>query len=417
MNKAIPILLWLLVLAAGGVAAFYAVFRGEPEIVILDESGNPNVSQTGVAYSDVKWEHLQDIPPFQLTNQNNEAFDSADLNGRPFVVSFFFASCPDICRDLNKQVQKLREQLNDPEMMFVTITVDPAKDTAEVLGKYAADFDADATDWNFLTGEMYKIKQLGSQAFGVSVDPSTHTDNILLVDRWGRYRDRFKWDDPYDLKRFLKVAKDVLAEQEPPFGQTIHTRNVMAGVKLADIESVPWIREFHLIDQDEQPFFSRDMVGKTWVCNFFFVSCPGICIEQTQYLVGLQNRMAESNVPFVSISTDPQHDTPERMRQYARKMSADLQQWSFLTGDEDLIKRTGAEFFKAYASGGHHSTLLFVVDRWGNVRGEFDWQEPVAEIQLIDLVNQLEKEKVPPSRFERISVQKTPDPETVESGH
>ena len=322
------------------------------------------------------------------------------------VVSFLFATCPTICRELNTQIAKLREDLNDPDMMFTTISVDPEKDTPEVLERYALDFDASTDYWNFLTGPLYKVKQLGSQAFNVSVDPDTHTDNILLVDRWGRYRDRFKWDDPYDMKRFLTVAKDVLAEQEPPLEATFSTRNVMAGIEPSDINTVPWIREFHLIDQDSEKFFSRDLVGEVWVTSFFFVACPGICLEQNQYIAGLQQRMGDRPVSFASISTNS--DTPSRMKDYASQVGAKLTNWRFLTGGDVLVKRTGAEYFKAYASGGHHSTMLFVVDKWGNVRGEFDWREPAAEIQLVDLVDKLNEEKVPVAKFERISVEKEP---------
>ena len=310
----------------------------------------------------------------------------------------------------------LREQLKDPELMFCTISVDPETDTPEVLQRYAADFDAETSDWNFLTGPMYKVKELGSHAFNVSIDKFTHTDNILLVDRWGRYRDRFKWDDKFDMKRFLKVAKDVLAEQSPPFGKVVHTRNVMAGVAPPDLDAVPWIREFHLTDHNGEPFFSRQLTGNVWISNFFFVDCPGICVEQSQYVAGLQQRLGDRPVELVSISTNAGSDTPERMKEYSRKFDADLDHWKFLTGDQTLIERTGPEYFKAFASGGHHSSLLFVVDKWGNVRGQFDWREPAAEIALVDLVDALNAEVAPPGKFERISVGKSPD-EDGKSSH
>ena len=97
------------------------------------------------------------------------------------------------------------------------------------------------------------------------------------------------------------------------------------------------------------------------------------------------------------------------MKEYARKFDADLEHWSFLTGERDLVSRTSAEYFKAYSSGGHHSSLLFVVDKWGNVRGQFDWREPAAEVQLVDMIDALNLESTPPARFERVSVKKTPE--------
>ena len=220
MNKTLPIVLWIMVFIFGGITLFFLKDKDQtaannPIYIEADE---------GATYEQIPWKHFQNVPPFTLTNQNNEEFDSAELAGRPYVVSFFFAECPSICRDLNAQVQRLREQVGDPELAFVTISVDPENDTPEVLNRYAADFDADPKDWNFLTGNMSEIKKVGEQSFRVIIDRDIHTDNILLVDRWGRFRDRFKWDDPYDMKRFLKVAKDVLAETEPPLEETFESR-------------------------------------------------------------------------------------------------------------------------------------------------------------------------------------------------
>ncbi len=413
MNRMIPVTLWLLVLAVGVVVTYFAFQRRETRVPPNARSAK----QPGAAYVDVPWEHLPGVSRFQLTNQDGEVFDTADISGRPMTISFFFANCPTICRDLNKQVRSLREQLDDPEMMFATISVDPDSDTPEVLNRYAGDFGAETGDWNFLTGPLYKVKEIGSTGFRVSVDKDTHTDNILLVDRWGRYRDRFKWDDPYDMKRFLEVAREVLAEKEPPFGKVITTRNVLAGLDPPDIDDVPWIHEFHLTDQESQPFFSRDLTGNVWIGSFFFVDCPGICVEQNQYLSGLQSRLKDHPAQMVSITTNPKYDNPAKMKTYARKFSADLDQWTFLTGDEDLIERISAEYFRAYSSGGHHSTLLFVVDRWGNVRGEFDWREPAAEIQMLELIDQLNAEDVPPAEFQRLNVQKFPERVEPDAGH
>ncbi len=393
MNKTIPILLWMLVLVFGGITFFYLKTK--------DKTGGPGngsvfvINNEGKAYQQIPWKHLQNVPSFQLTNQEGEALDSAELAGRPYVVSFFFAQCPSICRDLNKQIQILRERLDDPEIAFLSISVDPENDTPEVLKRYAADFDADVKSWQFLTGELYKVQEIGEHSFQVIVDKETHTDNILLVDRWGRFRDRFKWDDPYDMKRFLNVAKDVLAEQSPPLNSSFETRNMMAGATPSDIESIKWIRDFHLTDQDEQKFFSRDLTGEVWIANFFFSSCPGICIKQNEYLAGLQKRLADHPASIVSITTDADKDTPGVLRTYANQVGADLNSWTFLTGNKTLIKRIGGEFFKATASEEHHSSRLFVVDRWGQVRGNFDWQKPADEVQMLQLIDKLNQEVQP----------------------
>lgn len=172
MNKAVALILWILVAVIGTTVYFYSQSAKDSGSAVITEGDGAGLQvENGKAYMDVKWEHLQDVPRFQMTNQLGDTFDSANVAGRPMVVSFFFATCPTICRDLNKQISELRSQLNDQEMMFTTISVDPEKDTPEVLERYARDFDATPEDWNFLTGPLYKVQQLGNQAFNVSVDP------------------------------------------------------------------------------------------------------------------------------------------------------------------------------------------------------------------------------------------------------
>ena len=393
MKKTIPIMLWSLVVVFG--AFTWLMYQKQKSAENRRNTVTLVQPESGAVYEQIPWKHFQDVLPFQLTNQNGEEFDSRTLAGRPYVVSFFFADCLTICKDLNRQIQSLRKQVGDKELVFISISVDPEKDTPDVLKRYARDFDADIDDWIFLTGEEYKIKEVGEWSFQVIVDTFTHTDNILLVDRWGRFRDRFKWDDPYDMQRFTESAKDVLAEQKPPLEQSFYTRNMMASVVPSDHKTIPWIRDFHLTDQNDKPFFSRDLTGQVWIANFFFTSCTGICIEQNEYLAGLQNRMGEHPAHIVSITTHPVVDTPQVLRDHANKIGADLDTWAFCTGELGLINRISGEMFKAHASEDHHSSRLFVVDRWGNVRGDFDWQEPGDEAAMFRLVDELNLETQP----------------------
>jgi len=358
----------------------------------------------GAVIVDVPWNHLNHIDSFSMTDQSGKPFDTAQFSGeRPYLVNFFFAGCPSICRDFNKQVASLNEQLKKENVSFVTITVDPERDSAEVLKRYAQDFGAESPRWAFLTDQKYKIKQVGEQMFRVEViDIANHTDNILLVDKWGRYRDRFKWDEAYDMKRLVKVVKQVAAETEPPLDKIVNTRNALVGREPVDLSTVRWLREFHLYDSNEKPFFSRDLVGQVWISNFFFTSCPTICKKQTQYLSGLQSRLNE-RTQMVSITTDPVTDTFEVLRQYARENGADGERWKFLTGNENTIPRVANEFFGAAGREDHHSTDLFVVDRWGSVRGRFAWQDSEQEVQMLELIESLWKEERPPGKFEYIT--------------
>ena len=393
MLKAISTLLWIAVAVIGGFMLVRS-FSSGPNVVELQAPSAEN--PPGATIVDVPWKHLPSIDRFKLTDQNGDEFDSAKLAGKAYAVSFFFAECPSICRDLNAQIQRLNQQLKNTDITFVSVSVDPDRDTPEVLNRYAQDYGATADRWAFLTGQMYQLKQLGEQQFRVVIDRDHHNDNVLLVDKWGRYRDRFKWDDPYDMKRFLKTAKAVAAETEVPLNQTISTRNAMAGHQPADLNTVPFIREFRLTTSDGETFYSKDMTGNVWIANFFFTSCPTVCQKQTDYLQGLQNRLGDHPTKIVSITTDPVTDRPEVLAKYAADHAADASRWIFCTGESALIPRVGAEFFSAAAkSGEHHASDLFVVDRWGVVRGKFDWQDSALEVKMLELIDECWKEETP----------------------
>ena len=142
------------------------------------------------------------------------------------------------------------------------------------------------------------------------------------------------------------------------------------------------------------------MTGQVWIANFFFTTCPGICQKQNEYLSGLQDRLQEHPATIVSISTDPSTDTPAVLSSYAKKFAADDEKWLFCTGEDRLIRRISSEFSKAHAAADHHSSKLFVVDRWGNVRGSFDWQQADQEVAMLGLIDQLNAETQPPATWD-----------------
>lgn len=402
MRYVIPGLLWTLVLIVSGY--WFFVLRDTDEIDRGGGSAATTISGGSVdngsvvggrVLVNVPWKHLPDVDRFVLTDQNGDEFDSGKLVGKPYVVSFFFATCTSFCRELNDELDRVNGALKNTDIQFLTITVDPAEDTVEVLGKYAEGYAAKPDRWAFLTGQKYKIDEVGEQMFNVVVDKDTHTDDILLVDKWGRYRDRFKWSDPYDMKRFVRVAKEVAAETEPPMDLIVETRNVMAGVDPPNLNAVSWLRDFHLTERSGKKFFSRDLIGEVWIANFFFTSCPGICKEQNAYLRDLKKRLGDKCPVVVSITTKPVEDTPEHLREFAKNLTDDETGWMFCTGESRLIKRIGSEYFHADSGTEHHSSLLYVVDRWGDVRGKFDWQKPEQEVEMLALIEKIKTESRP----------------------
>lgn len=353
------------------------------------------VNSSGAVLVDVPWKHLPDVPDYKLVNQAGEEFDSRKLRGGVHAIYFFFSTCPGICRDLNRQIERLNGLLKDVPVTFVGVSVDPEVDQPEVLARYAEDFGAVPPRWEMLTGSLHSIKELGEHGLRLTIAKEIHTDNIVLVDKWGRYRDRFRWDDPDETRRFVETARALVEEKAVPLESMVRTRNSLAESRPADWDVVPWLREFELTDQNGKKWYSRDRTGRVWVASLFYSRCPDVCVKQNQYLAGLLARADAGDFELVSMTTDPEHDTPEVLSEVAGKLGADPARWTFLTGGAKLVRRVATEFFRTDFSGAHHTSRLYVVDQWHRVRGDFDWSDPADEARMLELIRKLNLEVAP----------------------
>jgi len=141
--------------------------------------------------------------------------------------------------------------------------------------------------------------------------------------------------------------------------------------------------QFSLTDQTGARFGSAELAGQTWIAAFFFTRCPTVCPKLTQRLKDLQALAKQKRIPvrFVSISVDPENDTPQVLAEYAKKNELDTKSWTLLTGDYDTVKKTVLEGFKVALEGkadpaveGYgimHGTHLLLVDKNGQIRGYY----------------------------------------------
>jgi protein SCO1/2 len=159
------------------------------------------------------------------------------------------------------------------------------------------------------------------------------------------------------------------------------------------------VAPFELTDENGKPFDSASLKGKVWVASFFFTNCPAVCWRMNQALAAWQHTHPESDVRFVSITCDPDNDTPEALARYAAHFKADPKRWTFLTGDMKAIENIGQGSFKIAVVKGDHTDRACVVDRQGRVRGRFRLTEP-DQVEMLDrLLTVLEAEpaQAPPS--------------------
>jgi cytochrome oxidase Cu insertion factor (SCO1/SenC/PrrC family) len=141
--------------------------------------------------------------------------------------------------------------------------------------------------------------------------------------------------------------------------------------------------DFMLTDQAGRDFDSRSMQGTVWVVSFFFTNCPAVCWRMNQALAAWQQTHPDSKVHFVSITCDPNNDTPQALARYAEHFKADPARWTFLTGDMNKIKSIGQDSLQISVVEGDHTDRACVIDRKGQVRGRFRLTEP-DQVQLLD---------------------------------
>jgi cytochrome oxidase Cu insertion factor (SCO1/SenC/PrrC family) len=157
------------------------------------------------------------LTEYTLTQQSGEEFSSGELAGTPHVVNFFFASCPSYCRMQSMEVQKLAKKFGPEGVVFLSITCDPDNDSPAALQSYADMFSANTEEWKFLTGDMLLLRRIGVELYGVPVDKQTHSEHLIVIDKWGQSRGRFRWrNHPWEMAKLTELLPKLLVETEPP---------------------------------------------------------------------------------------------------------------------------------------------------------------------------------------------------------
>lgn len=159
------------------------------------------------------------------------------------------------------------------------------------------------------------------------------------------------------------------------------------------------IPEFSLIDQSGDTITNERLKGKIYVADFFFTHCPSICPKMTAHLKEIQDKFEKEDISIVSYTVDPERDRPERLMEYARTYEAELDNWSFITGDKKqiyLLARNGYFISASEGSGGPddfiHSDLFTLVDTKGRIRGYYRGTQDDAIQQLIQDIEKLKSE-------------------------
>ena len=157
------------------------------------------------------------VPEFSLVERSGRPATLSALRGRPWIADFIFTRCPSVCPAMTARMAALRTRLAGTPVRFVSFSVDPGNDTAEVLARYAATAGADA-DWWFVTGPMRDLHALSTEGFKLAAmenapgaetadGPFLHSSKFVLVDGEGVIRGYYDSEDEAALRALEADAR------------------------------------------------------------------------------------------------------------------------------------------------------------------------------------------------------------------
>jgi protein SCO1 len=157
------------------------------------------------------------VPGFSLTERSGRTVSLEDLRGKTWIADFIFTSCAGTCPVMTAAMRRLQDVL-PPEIELVSFSVDPGRDTPEVLRHYADKFGADPQRWLFLTGDARTLYDVSVKGFKLALDasqgsdaePITHSSRFVLVNAAGKIVGYYSGIDTADIARLTNDAKALL---------------------------------------------------------------------------------------------------------------------------------------------------------------------------------------------------------------
>lgn len=173
----------------------------------------------GCGSNDIETNMSEKVADFEFTTQDNEKLSLQDLKGEWWIADFIFTKCTTVCLPMTSNMSQLQDLLDeeDIDVQLVSFTVDPENDSPEVLKTYAESYEADLSNWSFLTGFEYEtIKELSVDSFRTEVqknpgsDQITHGIRFFLVNPEGEVIKNYYGIDMKEVETIVDDLKKVL---------------------------------------------------------------------------------------------------------------------------------------------------------------------------------------------------------------
>jgi protein SCO1/2 len=319
------------------------------------------------------------IPDVSLVDQDGRPvrFASDLVRDRVVAVNFVFTTCTTICPPMGANFAKLRQLLGERagrDVHLISVSVDPRTDTPERLKAWAGKFGA-GPGWTLVTGDPAEVTRL-LKALGAYTPSIDDHSPLLLVGNAASG----EWTRAYGLAPPAKIVEilDSVAAPEAEAEAPARTLQDAARSYFGDIP---------LVDQSgrTQRLYSDLLADRSVVIDVMFTSCTGVCPVMSRTFAHLQDWLGDRlgrDVHLISISVDPENDTPAKLAEYAARYKA-RPGWYFLTGSKENVEAALRKLGQKAGNREDHQNLFLIGnDRTGLWKKAFGLAKP-EEIQPI----------------------------------
>ncbi len=165
---------------------------------------------------------LHRVGSFNLIDQEGKIVTEENFKDKIYITDFFFVTCPTICPKMATQMNRVYDEfIDNSDVLFLSHTVMPEKDSVPVLNEYAKELHVNNVKWKFVTGDKKEIYNLARKTYFAAitegdggVDDFIHTENFILVDKEKRLRGFYDGTSEKDINRLITDIYTLLSEYE-----------------------------------------------------------------------------------------------------------------------------------------------------------------------------------------------------------
>lgn len=207
----------ILLISVLGITSFYGCEQKEEKLPILGRRELEEKEVNGEKVIDTVYHKVAD---FQFVDQDSALITEATFSDKVYVSDFFFTTCPTICPVMKGQMMRVYDSFyEEPEVLFLSHTIDPEHDTVQVLREYAEQLGIESRKWHFVTGDkeiIYETAQTSYYATAAEdeLEPGgfVHSGAFILVDKQRHIRGIYDGTDPEAVDRLIVDIKKLLKE-------------------------------------------------------------------------------------------------------------------------------------------------------------------------------------------------------------